>query len=229
VFNMRFAGQRHDPNTGLSYNYYRDYDPVTGRYIQSDPIGLKGGLSTYAYVGGNPLGTTDFFGLACPAGLKAAGQCFDASNYNPAQGNRSVISDQATDEVFLANGRRLDYSQDEENFATISKLGDWKRVLAPTRETAKGVSADFDVDSAVIKAICHSHPKSNRWESIPGYGDDATVKGGYPLYLVRNGVYGVLELDNGQFQYRVLKGALPFHDRGNIQQRLDGFQEALGK
>lgn len=63
VFDMRFPGQRYDAGSGLNYNYFRDYEPATGRYAQSDPLGLKGGLNTYAYVEGNPLGAIDPFGL----------------------------------------------------------------------------------------------------------------------------------------------------------------------
>jgi RHS repeat-associated protein len=65
VYNMRFPGQYYDQETGLNYNYMRDYDPVVGRYVESDPIGLKGGsYSTYAYVGDSPVMLLDPKGLA---------------------------------------------------------------------------------------------------------------------------------------------------------------------
>jgi len=63
VNNLRFPGQYYDAETGLNYNYFRDYDPSTGRYMQSDPIGLDGGLNAYGYVGGRAINKFDPFGL----------------------------------------------------------------------------------------------------------------------------------------------------------------------
>jgi RHS repeat-associated protein len=60
---LRLPGQYFDKETNLHYNYYRDFDPTIGRYGESDPIGLKGGLNTYAYVGSTPLTAKDPLGL----------------------------------------------------------------------------------------------------------------------------------------------------------------------
>ena len=59
TLNVRLPGQYLDTETGLHYNYFRDYDPSLGRYLQSDPIGLAGGMSTYAYAANNPINSVD--------------------------------------------------------------------------------------------------------------------------------------------------------------------------
>jgi len=62
-FPLRFPGQYSDKETNLRYNYFRDYDPSLGRYAESDPIGLRGGINTYAYSGSSPLLYIDPDGL----------------------------------------------------------------------------------------------------------------------------------------------------------------------
>jgi len=63
VLNLRYPGQYYDAETATNYNLFRNYEPAIGRYQESDPTGLAGGISTFAYVDGNPLNLVDPKGL----------------------------------------------------------------------------------------------------------------------------------------------------------------------
>ena len=66
VSNLRLPGQYEDTEIGLYYNYFRNYDPLIGKYLQIDPIGLQGGINNFAYAEGNPIGRSDPLGLFDP-------------------------------------------------------------------------------------------------------------------------------------------------------------------
>ena len=64
TFNLRFPGQYFDNESNLSYNINRDYNSNWGRYVESDPTGLAGGLNTYGYIEGNSLSNWDYWGYS---------------------------------------------------------------------------------------------------------------------------------------------------------------------
>jgi len=72
-YNLRFPGQVYDSHAGFAQNYFRDYDAVAGRYVESDPAGLAGGLNAYSYADGNPLNSVDPRGLATYVGFSFNG------------------------------------------------------------------------------------------------------------------------------------------------------------
>jgi RHS repeat-associated protein len=78
--NLRYPGQYFDEESKLSYNYFRSYDAATGRYTQSDPIGLEGGLNRFGYVDQNALWASD------PQGLRGRGGAIVGSRGEPSIG-----------------------------------------------------------------------------------------------------------------------------------------------
>jgi RHS repeat-associated protein len=93
TLDVRFPRPRHNAVTGLFQNGWRDYGPKSGRYIQSDPIGLARGISTYAYVGSNPYVRIDPEGLHDSAAMYNAVVVYIAEEALHTQGqNRQQAS-----------------------------------------------------------------------------------------------------------------------------------------
>jgi RHS repeat-associated protein len=134
TLDMRFPGQRYDAASELVYNYFRDYDPTTGRYIQSDLIGQEGGLDSYGYVGANPLILTDRFGLA--AELNWFHPRFDASLYAGAQayispdGTFTIAAHAFVNTLYLKgpDGGRVSAQQLWDLMKVRFKAGKFKRI-----------------------------------------------------------------------------------------------------
>jgi RHS repeat-associated protein len=145
VYNPRFPGQYYDAETGLNYNYFRDYDPATGRYIESDPIGIYGGPSTYAYVDGDPLGLVDPTGLDSNLGDGYTGRV-DQFNYGGESSFEIHVFDKNGNEVGIygPNGWIARHGYNEARPAGVSQ---------GVENACKGIAVDR------LRASGHLPPK----------------------------------------------------------------------
>lgn len=97
-FSLRLPGQRYDASTALNQNHFRDYDASSGRYIQSDPIGLAGSISTYGYVDGDPMSRIDPTGLdsiVTHQNLGTTTYYDDTGNFVKSLDSRSAVASRA--------------------------------------------------------------------------------------------------------------------------------------
>ncbi|MCP3876648.1 MAG: hypothetical protein GY699_26365, partial [Desulfobacteraceae bacterium] len=104
--NLRFPGQYFDAETSLHYNWHRYYDPMTGRYLTPDPIGLAGGINPFVYTENNPINMIDPYGLD---GFALEGGGGYASDYR--EGNSQIGKDYGSGIYFGVKPNSMGHAQ----------------------------------------------------------------------------------------------------------------------
>lgn len=157
--NLRYPGQYFDAETGLHYNMARYYDPKNGRYISSDPIGLAGGLNTYAYVRNNSLRYID------PLGLRdIVAVIWDRQ-----------ITDSAVGHVLLAemNGKIIESSfPAPHGMHGVNTTKSWEETVAAEGRTPTAIFKVFVPDDNAFDLAATGEKERKWWDWYPNDKDE---------------------------------------------------------
>lgn len=154
---LRHPGQYYDAEVGTFYNYFRDYNPATGRYVESDPIGLQGGMNTYGYVYENPLIYFDFYGLSSRKGAPPP--------ESPAQSSTSAAIDSAIKRGDIEQLKNLLPTANPAEEALINRaLTPAGRLINASLKRVKGYPSELE--NKTYAEIC----------GLTGEGGDIAVK-----------------------------------------------------
>jgi RHS repeat-associated protein len=143
-FNIGFPGQYWDEEKQSWYNYYRDYDATTGRYLQSDPIGLGGGMNSFTYALNTPVSLIDRLGLSVEL---CASSLVDGSDKSPASFNP------ARHDYLVVDGKAYGFAPKSLSSDTLFGEGYIRATDNVNNKKCETLVADSSKDKAVIDAI----------------------------------------------------------------------------